>query len=85
MSKETILRAFAVRDANNKTVNAYGVGDFSESVPVRGFLKDTNIKNPTIKLDSGGVVYGFECWWCSEDKKEKFVGDRELIIVEPPA
>lgn len=77
-------RAFAFRDADDKTIYAYGDGDLSETVPTRGFLKDLGVENPTIKLDSGGVVYGFECWWCTEDKKEKLIAGRELVIVEPP-
>jgi len=30
-------------------------------------LRDCNIPNPKIKLDSGQVVYGCECWWGDEE------------------
>lgn len=77
-------QAFAVRNADDTTVYAYGTGTLTEEVPERGFLKDLEITNPTITLPSGDKVYGFECWWMDIEKKDAFVGEREVIIVPPP-
>jgi len=37
--------------------------------------------NPRIKLDSGSVVWGCQCWWASEEDVKKSVGDRKVEIV----
>jgi hypothetical protein len=29
---------------------------------------DIGISNPKIQLDNGNIVWGFQCWWGSEDK-----------------
>ena len=77
-------RAFAVQRANDGTVWAFGEGDLTDTVPTRGFLKGSKIANPTITLDRGGVVYGFECWWGPESGKDKFIAGREVVYVDAP-
>ncbi|HZK28051.1 MAG TPA: hypothetical protein VFD00_11015 [Thermoclostridium sp.] len=39
---------------------------------------DIRVKNPTIKLDNGQVVYGYECWWANEDKVKEMIGNRNV-------
>jgi hypothetical protein len=54
----------------------YGVyeGDFLPEEAI-GFiakaLVEAKVKNPRIRLDSGSVVYGCECWWGSEAEVKK--------------
>lgn len=42
--------------------------------------------NPKIALDSGGVVWGCECWWkpLDEDGLAEFAQGREVIMVDAP-
>lgn len=38
--------------------------------------------NPMIELDCGGVVWGFECWWCpAEIAEANFLRGREVVTV----
>lgn len=39
------------------------------------------LKNPCIKLDNGGVVWGAQCWWGPEEDYEKFVNSRKVVMV----
>jgi len=66
----------------------YGVyeGDFLPHEAV-GFLAeilvDTKVNNPRIRLDSGSVVYGCECWWGSEvEVKKRLAEYKEVKQVE---
>jgi hypothetical protein len=43
-------------------------------------LKELNISNPCILLDSGERVYGCECWWASEKQVKEM--EKECHIVE---
>lgn len=48
-------------------------------------LKAAGRENPRIRLDSGKVVYGCECWWGSVDDAKKKMGidqGREVIMVD---
>lgn len=75
-------RVGAIRNADSTTVYLYGFGEYmGEQIPTRGFLGEVEMENPTIKLDSGQVVYGFECWWGSEAKTKEMIGDRTVVTV----
>jgi hypothetical protein len=41
-------------------------------------------RNPRIRLDSGDVVWGCQCWWGSEEKVTRSIGDREVVVVPVP-
>lgn len=41
--------------------------------------------NPRIRLDSGDVVWGCQCWWGPEAEIKKTIGDRQVVIVSVPA
>ena len=49
------------------TPGFFGLGDELEYEELRlsGFT------NPKIKLDDGGVVWGMQCWWGSEESMKK--------------
>lgn len=61
---------------DEKVVHIFGFGVYEgETVPTSdagGFmgkmLHDGKVKNPTIKLDNGDIVYGCECWWGAEEQ-----------------
>lgn len=38
--------------------------------------------NPKLLLDSGKVVWGFECWWGSEEKIRDSIGSRRVVDVD---
>ena len=40
-----------------------------------------NLPAPRVKLDSGGVVWGFECYWGPEEQVKKWLRDREVVTV----
>ena len=42
------------------------------------------MKNPMIRLEDGGVVWGCECWWGSEKKIRDTIGVREIVMVPVP-
>lgn len=72
-------RVIAIRSTDNasKKVFAYGAGRYvGKQVPTHiPVFAELNMPNHAIELDKGGVVFGCECWWGSEDKmREKFDG-----------
>jgi len=46
----------------------YGVyeGEHIPPADIHPILHKAGMNNPRIKLDSGKVVWGFECWWGNE-------------------
>lgn len=69
MTTEKGKRVGAILGANKEEgvrFLGFGVykGDFKLPKEALGF--NFGQKNPKIKLDSGEVVYGCECWWGSE-------------------
>jgi len=38
--------------------------------------------NPCIRLDSGVVVWGMQCWWGDEERVKKMIGSRRVVIVD---
>ncbi len=62
-------------DKGTNTVYLYGFGEYKgESIPsnqVKGIgvmLREANVGNPMLVLDTGETLWGCECWWGSEDK-----------------
>ena len=83
-------RVGAVESATDDTVNFFGWGFYEgDEVPdeqAAGFLaeaaREHGNTNPKILLDSGKVVWGCECWWGSEERVQKMIGDREVVEVD---
>lgn len=73
-------RAGAMESANDTTVRLYGYGTY---VGYR-MHPQWKIENPCIELDGGGVVFGIECWWGSEQKIRDSINGREVVIVPLP-
>jgi hypothetical protein len=79
---KTGSRVIAIRDSNHEIINLYGFGIYEgyQKVPEELALYPGQT-NTRIKLDNGHVVWGFQCWWGSEEKQKKFIGDRKVILV----
>lgn len=82
-------RVGAVLSAKNGIAEllGYGIyeGDFvpEEAVGwIADIIREQKRGNPRIRLDSGKVVYGCECWWGDEDavKKRMDVYDRIVEV-----
>lgn len=76
-------RVGAILKKEGKNVYLIGYGTYEgEEIPpkeIRGF--NFGIPNPKIKLDSGKVVWGCECWWGDEEEfKENFEKPEYEII-----
>lgn len=73
-------RVGAIKGSSDDVVEFFGFGVYlgrikpssrSEDQRPVGWIGDVIVEsdrsNPLIKLDEGGVVWGCECWWGSED------------------
>lgn len=79
-------RVGAIQKADKEKVWLYGYGVYAgDEIPPSGFAHDVGIPNPKIQLDSGGVVWGQECWWGDEEAVKKMIGGREIIMVKQEA
>lgn len=72
-SKDGVLYIFGRGKYIGETVPK-GAGGFLGSV-----LEQKEVKNPTIELDGGELVYGCECWWGPEAACEKKFSNFEKI------
>lgn len=76
MPRQIGERVGAISTYSNGKMVLFGYGTYEgEHVPETddikffGFsLKQINQPNPRIKLDSGEIVWGCECWWGSEEE-----------------
>ena len=103
MKTEIGERVIALMAVEGKIVRSFGEGVYlgpqvpDASLPgMAGVMGQHHIPNPAIKLDSGEMVYGCECWWGPVDKvKEKYADhgwreesitkEREALPGEKPA
>jgi hypothetical protein len=64
---------------------AYGDGDDDPVGQIADIVRtlppESRPKNPRIRLDSGGVVWGCECWWCPVEKYQSYL-DAATEVVE---
>jgi hypothetical protein len=65
----------------------YGVyeGDFvpkEAAGQIAEVMTKTNFPNPRIRLDSGKVVYGCECWWGLEENIRGMLSETCLMVKE---
>src|SRR5690554_833746 len=90
-SPEVGARVGAVQSADEVVVRVLGYGTMVEDyVPDKSVLgaaaeecRRHDLSIPTIRLDSGHLVWGCECHWASEESIKKWIGDRRVIIVYP--
>lgn len=80
-------KVIAIESMSDGVLKTYGEGEYlGDLVPDTAPFKDMNLKNPCIKLDSGGYVWGFQSWWGDADKVRKTYYEKaqEIKLVEPP-
>lgn len=83
-------RVGAIESANNTEVRLYGYGTYDgDFVPDGGdfignCFKESASPNPRITLDNGKVVWGYQCWWESEEETKRIIGQRTVINVDHP-
>jgi hypothetical protein len=82
-------RVGAILRADQERVELIGYGVYAgDEVPHEGvagmgaMLREMNRPNPKILLDSGKDVFGCECWWGSEEKVKKMIGERKVVEVD---
>lgn len=81
------LGAIASGDQEEVRIYGYGVyiGHEIPSAQCGGLgptIREQGRTNPTIKLDSGKVVYGCECWWGPEEKIREAIGPRRVVVLD---
>ena len=67
-------RVGAISSANDKEVKLYGYGIYEGDT-----ASPLGHQNPKIKLDNGKTVWGYQCWWGSEEKVKGMIGNRKII------
>ena len=61
-------RIGAILGTDGNVINFLGYGTYQGwTVPPKE-AGGLGFPNPTMLLDNGDTVYGFECWWGSEEK-----------------
>lgn len=78
------MRVGAIQSMDEKQVHLFGFGVYEgDKVPPKElFGFDLGFPNPQIKLDNGKLVFGFECWWGSEEQMRAKIAGREVIEVD---
>jgi hypothetical protein len=87
------IRVGAISHSEKETVYLYGWGTYEgDHVPPKGTAGPFGLDasevgpNPKIKLDSGDVVWGCQCWWGPEDQiKAKIAQFEEVKEVPVPS
>lgn len=82
-------RVGAICSGKGDTIKIYGFGTFEgnhipeEAVgPFAEAMRELKVENPRIRLDSGEVVYGCECWWGPENAiREKLEAYKTILEV----
>lgn len=82
-------RVGAISHSDSKKVYLFGFGvyegNFVPGKNASGFgkiLREGNIENPKIVLDSGKIVWGCECWWGPESAVLEKIKDLEIVDVD---
>jgi len=90
MSREPGIRVGAISHGKDGTLYIFGYGvyegDFVPKTAV-GWMAEAACEvgstNPKIKLDSGKVVWGCECWWGSEaEVQERCAQAKEIVVID---
>lgn len=73
-------RIGAFQQIKNGVMHFYGFGVYEGD----HYNDEVGGANPRLKLDSGHVLWGYQCWWGSEDKITKQMEKCVVIKVDPP-
>jgi hypothetical protein len=84
-SAEIGERVLAISHSEDDTVYVYGEGVYEghfvpgpEAEGMAKLCREMGTTNPRIRLDSGEVVYGAECWWGPLDRARKRLGQLKV-------
>ena len=82
-------RVGAIYSTRFKTIYFYGFGTYAgHEVPPNDLAgmgrmyHELGIENSKILLDSGKTVWGFECWWDSEDRIKTILSTGQVVNVD---
>ena len=75
-------RIGAILSIKDGTVNLLGWGTY-EGEEVPPIFSSVGIKNPKLKLDSGHIVWGYQCWWGDEERLKKELEGHTIVQVDP--
>ena len=80
-------RVGAIQSSDEEAVRLYGYGVYEGDQPLDrdDCLAPRGFPTPRIRLDSGDVVWGCQCWWGSEESVRKNIGERRVELVLVPA
>ncbi len=90
------LRVGAIASSDETTVKIYGYGvNTGSHIPteediasadehdaeILRIMHECRLLNPKIRLDGGGFIWGFQCWWASEESIKARIGDRAVVVI----
>lgn len=79
-------KVMAIQSIEDDVAKVYGEGIYmgrQEPDLVFGSPNTHGITCPCVLLDTGSIVWGFECWWGDKEKIMGLIGDKKVITVEP--
>jgi len=86
-------RIGAISHSDGDTLHLYGYGEYlGEFFPPKGTqgpfgidASEVGCENPCMRLDSGRIIWGCQCWWGSEDSvRERAAKFDKVVEDEPP-
>lgn len=69
-------RVGAISSADSDQVNLLGYGVYQGDL-----VSPLGFPNPCILLDNGATVWGYQCWWGSEEEVKASIGHRKVVKV----
>jgi hypothetical protein len=75
-------RVGAFLSKSHDQVELLGYGVYEGDYPP--FEYEPELLNPRIKLDSGEIVWGMQCWWASEEAIKNSIKNLKIINVKVP-
>ena len=71
-------RVGAILSSDDRSVKFFGYGEHLGNRLPPNFP----MPNPCIRLDTGQLVWGYECWWGPEDKIKAMIGEKTVEMVD---
>lgn len=75
------MRVGAIQKMDEETVHLFGYGVYDGDLEVPD---NPGWFNPRITLDSGKIVWGYQCWWGSEGEVKSIIANKTTIIEVQP-
>ncbi len=81
MKKNT--RIIAIRHMKDGVAFVYGEGVYlGDKVPDTAPFNNRGLHNPCMRLDSGELIWGFQCWWGPLDSFKTQIEEGNIILGE---